>query len=76
MDVNQQKHFICRNINYLSDEDRIDIAKMVVRDGKLDLIRRGTDGGSRINLDLLDEVLINQIYTSVKYKLDKLNAES
>ena len=68
----QKKHFICRNVNYLSDDDRLDIGKTIGREGKIALLKKNQDGGSRINLDLLDERVINQIYSIVSYKLEKL----
>ena len=70
--IEQKKHFICRNVNYLTDEDRFDIGKIISQEGKIDLLKKGQDGGSRINLDILDERVINQIFASVSYKLEKL----
>ena len=71
-DLNQKKHFIIRNTSYLTDEDRADIGRIISREGQILLLKQGSDGGSRINLDLLDERIINQIYSLVDYKINKL----
>jgi len=71
-DLEQKKHFICKNVKFLTNEDRMDIGKIISREGKIDLLKKCNDGGSRINLDILDERVINQIYSSVEYKLKKL----
>ena len=71
-DLNQKKHFIIRNTPYLTDEDRADVGRIISREGQILLLKQGSDGGSRINLDLLDERIINQIYSLVEYKINKL----
>ena len=71
-DLDQKKHFIIRNTPYLTDEDRADIGRIISREGKIDLLKKCMDGGSRINLDLLDERIINQIHSLVGYKINKL----
>lgn len=76
MNINQKKHYIIRHAGYLTDEDRMDVAKIISREGKSDLLRKSPDGGSRINLDLLSEKIINQIYVSMEYKLSKQSIDS
>jgi len=72
--IDQKKHFIIRNTSYLTDDDRADIGRVISREGQIDLLKKCMDGGSRINLDLLDERIINQIHSVVEYKINKLKA--
>lgn len=72
--IDQKKHFIIRNVSYLTDDDRADIGRVISREGRVNLLKRCMDGGSRINLDLLDDRIINQIHSLVEHKINKLKA--
>lgn len=58
--MSAQKKFICEEAIHLKKVDKIDILKMISRLSK-EKIKESSDG-CRINLDLLSEEMIMQIY--------------
>lgn len=62
-----EKEIICAEINNLSREDKIQILT-IIRNFNPNLIKTFPDG-SRIDLDLLPNKIINFIYDKIKYIL-------
>lgn len=63
-----EKDFICEEVPKLSVEDRIRILS-IVKNHDAGAIKRFPDG-SRVNLDILPETIIQDIYDRIKYLLN------
>ena len=73
MNFDQKLHFICNNVNELSHEDKVQIARMIWSNKKIrsKIIEKGD--GTQINCKYLSKALVDKLYEWIKKKLNSDN---
>jgi hypothetical protein len=70
----KQKQYIRRYINSIPKDERVHVANVLVFNNKKELIK-GCKEGSVINMNMVPDYIITQMYNLLKYKIDKLQSE-
>ncbi len=65
--VDDQKRYLERYINTISNEDKIDVGNIIVNNNKRSLLLPCNEG-TVVNLDALNDSIINQMYELLLYK--------
>lgn len=69
MENENNKKFICENIQMISENSKINICKILknnLSEVRINEVCFESEDGTRINLDDIDDNLIKEIYTIVK----------
>ena len=73
LSIDEKKRFICAKAKSLSQQDAIDVGKVLVRNGLEDMLKFNSND-VRVNLDQIPvekENVIDQVYNQLVHKLNK-----